>query len=127
MGCTCKRHERIWHYSPSWLKCGCNSWKVRKNNTRLCIKQVFSFTFNTSDINGVIILDIETNNDTYGMSKLMASLILSRCSANTFIQYYVSHFNRSRCLVLGLAQCEHTIKVKNVGMGMKIDQITKYM
>ena len=37
----------------------------------------------------------ETDNETYEMYKPMASVISSRCSVNTFIQFYVSHFNWS--------------------------------
>ena len=45
---------------------------------------------------GMITLDdTVTNNETYEMSKPMASLILSRCSVNTFGHFYASHFNRS--------------------------------
>ena len=39
--------------------------------------------------------DTETDNETYEMLKPMASVKLSRCSVNTFIQFCVSHFNRS--------------------------------
>ena len=48
---------------------------------------------------GVITLhDTETSNETYEMYNPMTSLKLSWCSVNTFMQFYVSHFNRSRYL-----------------------------
>ena len=40
----------------------------------------------------------QSDNETYEMAKPMASVIMSRCSVNTFIQFYVSHFNRSHYL-----------------------------
>ena len=40
----------------------------------------------------------ETDNETCEMVKPMVSVILSYCSVNTFIQFYASHFNRSRYL-----------------------------
>ena len=49
--------------------------------------------------NGVFTLDdSKTDNETYEMSKLMASVILSQYSVNTFIQFYPSHFNPAICL-----------------------------
>ena len=39
--------------------------------------------------------DNETNREIDEMAKPKASVILSLCSVNTFIQFYVSHFNRS--------------------------------
>ena len=52
-----------------------------------------------TDYNGVFTLDdTETDNETYEISRPMASAIFFWCSVNTFIQFYVSHFNRSRYL-----------------------------
>ena len=59
--------------------------------TMLPIVYIDNYGFITLD-------DTETDNETYEMSKPMASVIFSRCSVNTFIRFYLSHFNRSRYL-----------------------------